>query len=62
VFKIILFLYWDLEHYLESIDYEKYILKTNVKNLNCLKIIFNKDIISYDEYINILKKRKVINF
>jgi hypothetical protein len=32
VFKVLLFLYWDLEYYLEDIDYVKESLVVNVKN------------------------------
>ena len=61
VFKEILFLYWDLEYYLENEDNVKYVLKTDLDNLNSLKIIFNKEMKSYDEFLEFIKKRKAIN-
>lgn len=60
VFKVLLFLYWDLECYLENKDYAKNSLKVSV-NLNFLIIKFNKEIKSYKEFLNLISIRKSKN-
>lgn len=61
VFKVLLFLYWDLEYYLEDVDNIKNILIVNTDNLDFLSIKFNKDIKSYEKFLELIAIRKSIN-
>ena len=46
VFKVLLFLYWDLEYYLEGTDYVKNTLKSNLENRVMLDTILKYDVYS----------------
>jgi hypothetical protein len=61
VFKTILFLYWDLELYLEGFDNIKNTLIVNKENFNFLSIKFNNKFRSNFDFVHLIKKRKAIN-
>jgi hypothetical protein len=61
VFKTLLFLYWDLEYYLEGKDDIKNTLKLKIEYVNFFIIKYNKKIKSYNEFLNLISIRKSIN-
>lgn len=61
VFKMYLFLYWDLEYYLEGKDDVKNKLKIDKENWNLVILNFSKEIKSYNEFLYLISIRKAIN-
>ena len=62
VFKILLFLYWDLEYYMENKDYVKDSLIINSDDLEFLKIRFNNDLKSDIQIIEKIKYKHFSKF
>jgi hypothetical protein len=58
VFKTLLFLYWDLEYYLEGLDYVKNTLNVNSNNKVFLRIQFNNRMKTSGEHIQKIKGKK----
>ena len=52
VFKVLLFLYWDLENYIENTDYVKYTLKTDDDNEHHIILKFKKEIINDEIFLD----------
>ena len=61
VFKTLLFLYWDLECYLEGKDNVKDTFFLKIEYLEFLKIRFKKEIKSYSEFLYLISIREAIN-
>ena len=62
VFKVLLFLYWDLEYYLEGMDYVKNTLMVDSSDLNFLKIIFNNELKSEKVFLDKVKYKEPNKF
>ena len=58
VFKTLLFLYWDLEYYLEDIYYVKNSLIVDLSDLDFLRIKFNNKFRSNFDFVNIIKNKE----
>jgi len=58
---VLLFLYWDLEYYLEGFDNIKNTLIVDKENLDFLSIKCNKEIRSFTEFLELIAIRKSIN-
>ena len=56
VFKTLLFLYWDLECYLENTDNVKHTLKVDLYNLDFLSIKFNNKARSNYDFLCTIQK------
>jgi len=59
VFKTLLFLYWDLENYLESTDYVKYSLENNIEDLDFLSIKFKDQAINDEVFLDKIYLKKL---
>jgi hypothetical protein len=58
VFKTLLFLYWDLEYYLEGVDYVKNTLIVDSDNKVFFKVKFKGKIKTLGEHIQKIKGKK----
>ena len=61
VFKVLLFLYWDFEYYLEGVDNIKNTLIVDKENLDFLSIKFNNKFRSNFDFVHLIKEKKSIN-
>jgi len=62
MFKVMLFLYWDLENYLENMDYVKNTLKVDVSDLDFLSIKFNNSFKTELQFLEKIKYKDSIRF
>ena len=62
VFKVLLFLYWDLEYYLEGTDYVKNTLMVDSSDLDFLSIRFNISTKSELQFLNKIRYKDLDNF
>jgi len=62
VFKLILFLYWDLEYYLEGLDNVKNSLIVDFDDLDFIRIKLNNELISNLLYLNKIKYKEPYSF
>ena len=58
VFKLILFLYWDLEYYMEGIDYVKNSLIVDSSDIEFIRVKLNNELISNLSYLNKIKYKE----
>jgi len=61
VFKMYLFLYWDLEYYLEGKNNVKDLLIVDIEKLNFSGIKFSKEIKSNATFLELISIRESIN-
>jgi hypothetical protein len=61
VFKTLLYLYWDLEYYLEGADYVKNTLMVDCDNVHFFNIKFKNNIKSYTLFLEQIQNKESMN-